>query len=471
MYTQIFKEILLTIDFNEQHIKDLTNYYRDNFSINDIQLNNIEQFQRDYDKYSPIWWYTHECWFYSVLNRALRMMEVDTIIKMGFFIRDLHQQIVQLHSEQLNEEHQSEQFILYRGQGLSTADFDKMRRTQGGLISFNNFLSTSKDPTVALGFARGSLANPASVGIVFVLTIDPSIKSTPFASINNVSYYKTEEEILFSMHTVFRIDNMMQIEGDQRLWHIDLVQSNDNDPQLNNLTRRIREEIRGKTEWDQMGKLLIKLGQFNKADELYEVLLDQTYNDHEKTHFYHQPGWSKTKQKQYNDAIIFYEKALQIKREILPPNHHSFAVSFNDIGSVFEKMNQYSQALLYYEKGLEIEQNIVSLNQSGLGYAYSHIGSVYAKMGEYSKALLFHEQAVEIRENLPPLDQGTLAQSYNNISSVHVKINNYSEALSSYEKALEIQKKILPSNHPDLAQSYSDIGFVYGKMGKHLKAR
>jgi NRPS condensation-like uncharacterized protein len=55
MYTQIFKELLLTIDFNEQHIKDLTNYYRDNFSINDIQLNNIEQFQRDYDKYSPIW--------------------------------------------------------------------------------------------------------------------------------------------------------------------------------------------------------------------------------------------------------------------------------------------------------------------------------------------------------------------------------------------------------------------------------
>ena len=285
MYTQIIKEILLTIKFNEQHIKDFTTYYRENFADNAVQLNNIDQFEKDYDNHGPIWWYTHECCFYSVLNRALRMMEIDTIIKMGFFIQDLHHQIAQLHLEQFNKHHQLDVFTIYRGQGLSTTDFKQMQKIQGGLISFNNFLSTSKDPTVAHSFARNSLANPASIGVVFVITIDPSIKSTPFASINNVSYYRNEDEILFSMHTVFRIDSIIKINNDNRLWQVDLRQTNDNDPQLNQLTKWIRNEIQRKSEWDRLAQLLIKLGQFDKAGELYETLIDQTHNDRKKNTF------------------------------------------------------------------------------------------------------------------------------------------------------------------------------------------
>jgi tetratricopeptide (TPR) repeat protein len=469
MYTQILKEILLTISFNEQHIKDFTTYYRENFADNAGQLNNIDKFERDYDNHISIWWYTHECCLYSVLNRALRMMEVDTIIKMGFFIRDLHHQIAQLHSKQFSKHHQVEPFIIFRGQGLSKTDFEKMQKTQGGLISFNNFLSTSKDPIVAHGFARGSLDNPASVGIVFVMTIDPLIKSTPFACINDVSYYKTEDEILFSMHTVFRIGNMIQINNDNRLWQIDLIQTTDNDPQLNDLTKRICGEIQGSTEWDRLGRLLIKLSQFNKAEELYAVLLDQTYNDHKKTHYYHQLGWCMKKQKKYKEAITFYEKSLEIKQKVLHSNHPSFVSSFNEIGSVYQQMNEHSKALLYYEKGLEIQLETQPSDQSHLASSYNKIGSVYKKMNEHSKALAFHEGAVEIRQTLSS-DNCTLAYSHNNIAAVYEKIGDYSKALSSHEKALEIQQKILPLNHPDLAQSYSSIGFVYDKMRQYSKA-
>jgi hypothetical protein len=54
-----------------------------------------------------------------MLNRALRMMEVDLIIKLGFFVRDLHNHIVALHSEQYDEHHPSNSFTVYCGQDLS----------------------------------------------------------------------------------------------------------------------------------------------------------------------------------------------------------------------------------------------------------------------------------------------------------------------------------------------------------------
>ena len=89
-----------------------------------------------------------------MLNKALRSMEVELIVKMGFFVRDLHNNITALHTEQYSGHNHSDSFTVYRGQGLSQTDFDQLKKTQGGLMSFNNFLSTSLDREVSLAFAR-----------------------------------------------------------------------------------------------------------------------------------------------------------------------------------------------------------------------------------------------------------------------------------------------------------------------------
>jgi hypothetical protein len=94
---------------------------------------------------------------------------------------------------------------IYRGQGFSQTDFDQLKKTQGGLLSFNNFLSTSLNQEISLAFAESNRYNLDLVGILFEITISPSISTSPFANIRNVSHYQGKEEILFSMHSVFRI--------------------------------------------------------------------------------------------------------------------------------------------------------------------------------------------------------------------------------------------------------------------------
>ena len=100
MYTQIMKEILLIIKFEPQHFKEFIDYCRDIFEGNKEELVNVNKFERKYRDETPIWWYTYECFLYPMLNRALRMSDVDIIIKMGFFIGDLHRHIEELHKEQ-----------------------------------------------------------------------------------------------------------------------------------------------------------------------------------------------------------------------------------------------------------------------------------------------------------------------------------------------------------------------------------
>ena len=42
MYTQIMKEILLTITFEDKHIKELIEHCREQFAENDKELENID---------------------------------------------------------------------------------------------------------------------------------------------------------------------------------------------------------------------------------------------------------------------------------------------------------------------------------------------------------------------------------------------------------------------------------------------
>jgi hypothetical protein len=71
MYTQIIKEVLLTIDFKEEHIQEFIDYCRDVFADNEDELKNIKKFERKYRDQTPIWWYTYECFLYPMLNRVL----------------------------------------------------------------------------------------------------------------------------------------------------------------------------------------------------------------------------------------------------------------------------------------------------------------------------------------------------------------------------------------------------------------
>ncbi|CAF3733650.1 unnamed protein product [Adineta steineri] len=445
-------EILLDIKYDRKVIKDLAACCREIFNGNPTELQLIDEFERDYRPKRAIWWYTRECFTYKMLNQALRTMDADIIINMGFFLSDIHQQIQRLYEQQVSS-YGGNSFVVYRGQGLMKPDFEKLQKVEGGLMSFNSFLSTSKNKKVSFEFAVRASLKPDTVGILFIMPIDPYIKSTPFASITELSYSEVqEEEILFSMHTVFRVNAIKQIGNKNQLYQVELQLTSDQDQQLRLLTDRIREEAGGSTGWHRLGNLLLVIGQFNKAEELYNL------------------AYVKNEQGDYGKAIWYHEKVLEIRQKTLPSNHILLATSYNKIGNVYNNMREYSKALSSYAEALEIFKNTLPSIHPLLATSYNNIGIVYEKMGENSKAPSFYEKALEIKEKTLPSNHPSLAMSYNNMVIVYTNIGEYSKALSYCEKSLEIKEKTLPPNHSDLATSYNNIFSVYNSMGEYSKA-
>ncbi|CAF2056713.1 unnamed protein product [Rotaria magnacalcarata] len=468
MYTMLFKEIALEIDEDDGNsVNNLIAFCRNKGAPE----SELRQFQHGYQQKSPIWCYSQEIFLYGMLNCALRSLDMETMAKMGFFIRKLHQQLRQLHEKQARSF--MKQFIVYRGQGLPQDDFENLVDTKGGVLSFNNFLSTSKHQHVAMGFVERTLNKYENhVGILFTMTINPSkisISKTPFALIDEHSAAPQEEEILFSMHAVFRIDVIKQTEQNSRVWEVHLTLTDDHDPQLAALTDRMKKEIDG-SRWHRMAKLMYKLGHFNQAEELYKELLKNASGDSDSALIYHQLGYLKGEQGEYKDAVGFYEKALKIYQKTLPENHSLLASTYNNIGLAYDMMGDYAKALDLYEKAHQIKEKTLPPNHPDLAISYHNIGGMYKHMGAYAKALEYYEKTLEIDKSTLPVNHPDSATSYNNIGRVYDNMGNYSKALEFYEKAHKIREKTLPPNHPDLAYSCNNIGMVYDNMGDYSKA-
>ncbi|CAF4448490.1 unnamed protein product [Rotaria sp. Silwood2] len=349
MYTKLLKEVLLEIeDDNKKSIQELAAYCREQDKIPKCQ---IEELECEYSDHSPIWWYTGETFIYSMLNRALRLMDADIIVKMGFFIRHLHQDIQNLYDKQ-----QLENVIptrtLYRGQGLAVEDFEKMKKSFGRLISFNNFLSTSRNKKVSLETFAIPAAHRDSntVGILFIMTIDPVIcakSKIPFADVHEVSCFgEGEDEILFTSHTMFRVDQIQPIHDKHmdRLWQVRLTLVSNEDHNLKELTTQMRKEFNWTTGRSRLGDILIVLGKYTLAEEVYTILLEKPSSDNDRAAYYNQLGLAYYYMGEYSKALSSHNKALEIWKKALPSNHHCLASSYTNIGLVYYKIGDYSEA-------------------------------------------------------------------------------------------------------------------------------
>lgn len=190
--------------------------------VNDSkELQNINEFSRKYKPQDAVYWYTCQIFLYKQLNRALRTENIDIIFKFRMIIIDLCRQLTQLFESTM---HTTPTLTVYRGQRIPLLEIVKLRNNIGGLISMNSFVSTSSNEQVTRRF----LVQPSprqqqeTVEVLFKLTLHVDVArktNKPFADIRNLSRFPGEEEILLTMGTVFRIEEIKYHSTDF-LWYV-----------------------------------------------------------------------------------------------------------------------------------------------------------------------------------------------------------------------------------------------------------
>jgi len=142
------------------------------------------------------------------------------------------------------------------------------------------------------------------------------------------------------MQTLFRIRDIKPTGENNRLYEANLTLITDNDKALHTFINHIREEFSPNTkEWHQLSVLLLKTDHSNKAQEFYQVILDQTTNETQRRSIYRQLGLIKYIQRQYTEAITLFEKSLNIHQKTLSQNHPNSSMSYTGIANAYYRIS------------------------------------------------------------------------------------------------------------------------------------
>ncbi|CAF0773007.1 unnamed protein product [Adineta ricciae] len=163
-------------------------------------------------------------------------------------------------------------------------------------------------PGVHQRFASKTLPDPDSVQTIFTMSINFKQSATSFASISTISHYPDENELLLSMLSVFRIQDIRPMDTDSRVYKVILTFIDNNDSELSALTKSTREQkFPNIKRYNRMVLILIQTSQLDQADKTCQSLLNRTAAENELVVIYDQLGRIRNDQEQYEETIKFYD--------------------------------------------------------------------------------------------------------------------------------------------------------------------
>ena len=230
-------DMMLRLDPNHFARGELLEVCRQYSSNSSKDLAQIDKFEGTYDPKDAITWYTKDTFLYRLMNAWLRSEEINLTFKLRYFIHDLHNQLAQVQTTFLRHLSPKRAILeLYRGLQMNLSEIHQMQQAEGKLVSNNSFLSTTSDYEAALSFAGNGNVDTS---VIYRIEVDTTLShSVPFAQIDNLSIFKDEDEVLFSMGAVFRVGPTRQRQ--ERLWTIDLTLTPTEDEQWNMITAHFK---------------------------------------------------------------------------------------------------------------------------------------------------------------------------------------------------------------------------------------
>ncbi len=177
---------------------------------------------------------------------------------------------------------------------------------------------------------------------------------------------------------------------------------------------------------------------------------------------YNNRGVVETIAGEYDHAIQFYEKALDIRNDL--GDQKGVASLYNNIGNLQEELDDHVTALENYRNSLRLRETLKdTLRIARVKY---NIALVHESMGNYPEALDYILSHLQISERLN--DSYEIANAENLLGNIKTELERYKEAEQHYLKALQLREEL--QDQWELAIAYNNMGNIKDDWGeKNLK--
>ena len=151
-------------------------------------------------------------------------------------------------------------------------------------------------------------------------------------------------------------------------------------------------------------------------------------------------------------AIEFYDRALQISREV--GDRQSEGIALGNLGNAYYNISEIRMAIEFYEKARKISHEIGDL--WGEVDAVGTLGKAHSDLGNKLYAKEFYKQALKISRDIVERALFTLGNAYFNLGEPRKSIGHYEQSLhiSRESRNYRSERNCLRN----LGNAYSDLG-------------
>jgi tetratricopeptide (TPR) repeat protein len=132
---------------------------------------------------------------------------------------------------------------------------------------------------------------------------------------------------------------------------------------------------------------------------------------------------------------------------------------------------KYDEALPYFEQALELAEKRYGPNDPALAVELNNLAEVHRLLGQLDKAEALYIRAIALDEDAGRGDDPGLATSLNNLALTYRTQGRLEEAEGLYLRALALLEKTLGPSHPDVARALNNLGVLYRLEGEPERAR
>ncbi len=199
------------------------------------------------------------------------------------------------------------------------------------------------------------------------------------------------------------------------------------------------------------------------ARAVYQEIIDElvalnnsSVNDNIAT-YYHNLGVVAQEQRRFDDAIAFYNKALQIREDA--GDLYMAAGDYHQLGIVAEEQRRFDDAIAFYHKALQIYEDAGDFyNAAG---DYHQLGIVAQLQRRFDDAIAFSNKALQIYEDAGDFHKA--AGDYHQLGIVAQEQRRFDDAIAFYNKALQIYEDAGDSHKA--ANQYEGLGNIAKEQG------
>jgi tetratricopeptide (TPR) repeat protein len=172
----------------------------------------------------------------------------------------------------------------------------------------------------------------------------------------------------------------------------------------------------------------------------------------------------------YNSAKTLAEKAVQLGRKVLGPEHPDTLSSMNYLGSVLDNQGKYDEAERMHRLVLDIRQKVLGPEHPYTLTSMTKLALVPSGQGKYDEAKGIRIQALDISKKVLGPEHPDTLTSISNLALVLDSQGKYEEAEVMHRRALNIRREVLDAEHPDTLMSMNNLASVLGSQGKYDEA-